>query len=91
MITRVASNGSVRTGRGSNRSGSSCRHTIASPLALRTTASRRHDQRGHRLAARRDDGDRQADAEIGRRVLDRELHDRGMLLQRAAEALERAA
>ena len=78
----------MRTGRGSNSSGSTCRQTMASPLALRTTASRGTISAvtGSPLAAITVTG--RPMLEIGRRVLDRELHDRGVLLQRVAEALE---
>ena len=88
MITRVASKGAVRTGRGSNSSASSCRHTIASPLALRTTASFGTIMAvtGSPLAAMTLTGSPMA--EIGRRILHHELHDRRVLLQRMAEALE---
>ena len=86
-MTRVASNGWVRTGFGSNRSGSTCSQTMASPLLLRTTASRGTIRPVIGRAARGHHGDRLADAEPGGRVRDDELHDRGVLLQRAAEPL----
>ena len=90
-ITRVASNGSVRTGRGSNRSGSTCSQTIASPLLLRTTASRGtiRPVTGTPLVAITVTGWPMLRLAGG--FGDGELHDRGVLLQRAAEALETSA
>ena len=87
-ITRVASSGAVRTGRGSNRSGATCRHTMASPFALRTTASRGTISAvtGSPLVAMTVTG-RPMPRFFGR-ILDRELRGGCVLPQCRAESLE---